>query len=215
MKINNPTEWTKFITNEANYHIPNECCGGIAIDCGSNVGALELRNRNRFEIYYCYDILQDNIDTMHKNLEGLGVNYKTHLLACSGTADIMVPVYAYATHNGSIDFFGNYGNVGTILSCEAGELGWSSNNKITELPSVTIEQILKPHKKIKLLKVDIEGVEYEFLGGKDLSMIEYIVGELHFHKEKQNTLVEHIGLTHDLIFYDGGNGYSFKNRLSK
>ncbi len=213
MKINSPERYTQFVYNEAAYIIPSECKGGIAIDCGSNVGAFELRNKGRFDMYYCYEILKDNIDTMVHNLSGLGLNYKVENLACSGKKDTLIPIYAYFL-NGTTDFFGNSGNVGTVLTCEKGEQGLSADNKITEVPSVTIEQILEQHNKVKILKVDIEGAEYEFLEGKDLSKIEYIVGEIHFEKERHASLIEHIKLTHKLIYYDNGFSYSFKNLTS-
>ena len=66
--------------------------------------------------------------------------------------------------NGSIDYFGNSGNVATSLGD-----GWKKENKLDEVESITIEEIKSKYQKIKILKIDIEGAEYEFLLDKDLA----------------------------------------------
>jgi hypothetical protein len=44
----------------------------------------------------------------------------------------------------------------------------------------------------------VEGSEYQFLLGKDLSNINYIVGEFHFDDDKKKELIEWIGKTHEI-----------------
>lgn len=209
MKINNPSEWLKFIRSESRYFIPHECRGGIAIDCGSNVGSFEVNNQNRFDLYVCFDVLTDNIEHLKNNLEPLNIKYSVEKRACSKQQNIKIPVYAYEM-NGSIDYFGNSGNVATSLGD-----GWKKENKLDEVESITIEEIKSKYQKIKILKIDIEGAEYEFLLDKDLSFIEYIVGEFHFGKEKQMELVSYIMKSHNLISYDGGHCYSFKQKTEE
>jgi hypothetical protein len=51
-----------------------------------------------------------------------------------------------------------------------------------------------PH-KVKLLKMDIEGMEYEVLNGTNLNKIEYMVAE--FHKNKR--LKDQVGKLPELI----------------
>jgi hypothetical protein len=57
------------------------------------------------------------------------------------------------------------------------------------------------------LKVDVEGSEYEFLLGKDLSKINYITGEFHFEQEKKDELNDWISNTHNRFKTSGYPDY--------
>ena len=214
IKIVEPQKWTEFIFQEAQYPIPVECQGGVVIDCGSNVGDFELRHGHRFEKYVCFDILDENIRLLHDNLEGLNLNYKVEKRACSDKPDETVPVYAHQNPKGELNYFGNSGNAGTVLSVNSDNSGWLKDNKIDEAPSITIEEITKKHSSIKLLKCDIEGGEYSFLLNKDLSIFEYIAIEIHFEEEQRKSLVDFICKTHDLI-HNATHVHIFKLRLKK
>ena len=211
IKIVEPDKWINFVKNEAQYHIPSECRGGIVIDCGCNIGDFEMNHQDKFDKFICYDVLEENIDLLNKNLKDKTINYIVEKRACHPTRDIMVPIYAHQM-NGGLNYFGNSGNVSTTLLSQfpnGGGNGWFEENKIDEARSITIEEIVETYGKIKLLKFDIEGGEYEFLTDKDLTNFEYIVGELHFGEDKILPLVDYITKTHDIIS-GSGHIYSFK-----
>lgn len=96
-----------------------------------------------------------------------------------------------------IQYFGASGNIGCVeFKGPQGE-GWDSENSIDLVKTISIKTLVEKYGIINLLKVDVEGSEYEFLLGKDLSKINYIVGEFHFGEEKIKQLVDWILKTHD------------------
>jgi len=201
MKVNNPKEWTKYITAEAKYFIPEECNGGLAIDCGCNVGAFVLNNHNKFDKFICFDILEENLEILKNNLLNKNINYECEKRACFSESNKSISVYAHSQSDGSVNYFGNSGNVGIKLFNNGdNKWGWNEENKIDEVKTITIEEILEKYSPVKLLKVDIEGSEYDFLMNKNLNKIEYIVGEMHFLESQQTKeLIEYISKTHDII----------------
>jgi len=76
-----------------------------------------------------------------------------------------------------------------------------------EVETISIETILEMVGDLGLLKIDIEGAEWDVLYNKDLSKINFITGEFHnwLGKEKQNKLFEWIEKTHQQI-YSVGDG---------
>jgi len=188
--IQNKEEWKAFILREANYYIPEECRGGICVDAGTNIGDFPLNHGARFDKYICYDVFQENVDECIKNTKDLGVPVEAHKRAAWGKANEEVEVIAYQQSSNGLQHFGNSGNVGCIESMDAEGYGWEKDNMIDKVPSVSLEQIVQEYGEINLLKVDVEGSEYPFLLNKDLSKINYIVGEMHFGKEQQLELIE-------------------------
>ena len=62
-----------------------------------------------------------------------------------------------------------------------------------EVASVSIEELVREHGRIDLLKIDIEGAEFEVLENADLSGVDAIVGELHVRDQRdQDRLVSHL-----------------------
>jgi FkbM family methyltransferase len=102
----------------------------------------------------------------------------------------------------NIQHFGNSGNVGCVEYIGDMGAGWKPENTIDFVQTISIDDIIEKYGTINLLKVDVEGSEYEFLLGKNLSKINYIVAEFHFEQEKQKELIDWISKTHDVC-----NGY--------
>ena len=95
---------------------------------------------------------------------------------------------------------GSYG----VVDFQYGEDGdgWTEDNGFEEVNSVSLETILERSGDIDVLKVDVEGAEYEFMYGKDLRRINYIFIELHnflIDLGVQEQLVNWIGKTHKLL----------------
>ena len=59
---------------------------------------------------------------------------------------------------------------------------------------------------INIMKVDIEGAEYDFLMNKDLSNINYMYIEFHLSPEKNKELGEHLGK-----YFEIANAYTHRN----
>ena len=184
------SRWKSFILNEANYSIPQHCRGGICVDAGTNIGDFPLKHGKRFDKYICYDVFQENVDECIKNTENLGVPVQVYKRAVWDRPNEDVEVYAYQHRSLGLDHFGNSGNVGCIK--EVGEFGegWSKDNIIDKVPSITLEEIIAEYGEINLLKIDVECSEYPFLLGKDLSKVNYIVGEMHRGREEQSELID-------------------------
>ncbi len=199
IKIDNKEQWKEFIMREASYAIPEECKGGLCIDAGCNIGDFEMNHKNRFDKYVCFDVFEENITEAKNNTKDLGVDIEINKLAVWSESDKFINVMAYERWDTkNIQYFGASGNVGCVEYIGDKGAGWNRDNTIDLVQTISIDSIIEKHGTINLLKVDVEGSEYEFLLGKDLSKINYIVGEFHFEQEKQKELVDWISKTHDV-----------------
>ena len=199
IKIERVDEWKQFILNEAKYNIPDECKGGLCVDAGCNIGDFEMNHKNRFDKYVCFDVFQENIEECIKNTKDLGVPVDVNKLAVWSESDTFINVLAYEPWDTkNLQHFVNSGNVGCIEYKGPNGEGWNKDNTIDLVKTISIESIIEQYGSINLLKVDVEGSEYKFLLGKDLSKINYIVAEFHFSEEKKNELIDWISKTHDI-----------------
>lgn len=211
IKINNPEKWKQFILSEARYVIPSECNGGICIDAGCNIGDFPINQGKRFDKYVCIDVFQENIDEAINNTSDIGLNIDFIKKAVWSKSNEKINVMAYNRSNpDDLDHFGNSGNVGCIENIGAGGEGHRKENTIDIVETISLEELIQIYGSIALLKIDVEGSEYEFLLGKDLSKIEYIVGEFHYGIEKIDELVKHISKTHKLVKKGGNHIFTFK-----
>ena len=199
ISIENKEDWKSFIMNEAKYNLPDECRGGLCVDAGCNIGDFEMNHGNRFDKYVCFDVFQENIEECINNTKDLGIEIEVNKLAVWSESDKFINVLAYEPWDTkNLQHFGNSGNVGCIEYKGANGEGWNVENTIDLVKTISIKSIVEQYGNINLLKVDVEGSEYEFLLGKDLSNINYIVGEFHFDDEKKKELIEWIGKTHEI-----------------
>jgi len=190
-------DWKNYIIGEAAYQIPEECNGGLCVDAGCNVGDFEMNHKDRFDKYVCFDVFDENINEAKKNTKDLGIDIEFNKLAVWSESGKFINVFAYEPHDTkNLQHFGNSGNVGCVEFTTHEGGGWKEENIIDSVETISIESIIKKYGNINLLKVDVEGSEYEFLLGKDLSKVNYIVTELHFEIEKQQILIDWILNTH-------------------
>ena len=199
ISIENKEAWKSFIMNEARYNVPEECKGGLCVDAGCNIGDFEMNHNTRFDKYVCFDVFQENIEECIKNTKDLGIEIEVNKLAVWSQSDTFINVLAYEPWDTkNLQHFGNSGNVGCVEWKGPKGEGWTSDNTIDLVRTISIETIIEQYGPINLLKVDVEGSEYEFLLGKDLSKINYIVGEFHFEAERIQGLVDWISNTHEV-----------------
>lgn len=199
ISIENKEDWKSFIMNEAKYNVPDECRGGLCVDAGCNIGDFEMNHGNRFDKYVCFDVFQENVNECIKNTKDINAEIEVNKLAVWSESDKFINVMAYERWDTkNIQYFGASGNVGCVeWKGEKGE-GWKEENAIDLVKTISIESIIEKYGPINLLKVDVEGSEYEFLLGKDLSKINFIVGEFHFEEERIKSLVDWVSKTHDV-----------------
>jgi len=85
------------------------------------------------------------------------------------------------------------------------------DDEYEEVETMSLETLISKVGDIGLLKVDIEGAEFEFLLDKDLSRIKWITGEFHnwlFQTASYGIdLLEYIGETHEEV-YSHGDGHT-------
>lgn len=205
IQINNKEGWKDFILREAKYPLPNECRGGLCVDAGCNIGDFEINYFDRFDKWICFDVFEENVKEAIKNTKGLGLDIQILKYAVWDVSDNWIPVMAYDIDN-DIDYFGNSGNIGCIQN-HNGKQGWKDENTIGLVPTISLGKIINEWGDINLLKVDVEGSEYPFLLGKDLSRVNWITMEV--HGDNINELVEWIGRTHSVVV-DNGNLKTWK-----
>lgn len=191
IEIVDKDKWKEFILREAKYNFPIECNGGLCVDAGCNIGDLPINFGNRFNKWVCFDVFDENIKEARNNTKDLGLDIEILKYAVWDVADNWIPVMAYEPWDSkSLNHFGNSGNVGCLeFIGEKGE-GWKEENTIGLAPTINLERIIKTWGDINLLKVDVEGSEYKFLLGKDLSRVNWLLVEL--HAGQQDELIEWI-----------------------
>ena len=193
-----------------------------------NVLLKQYLNLNQFDKYICYDVFQENVDECLKNTSDLDIDIEVFKKAVFSHSNKQINVYAYVKPHSApvlditkqiniinidtnnLDYFGNSGNIGCVEHTGPQGEGWKKENIIDIVSTISLEEIIDTYGTIQLLKVDVEGSEYEFLLHKDLSKINYITCELHFEYEKIQQLIQHISNTHIAIVSHPPHIFTFK-----
>lgn len=192
--------WYKRITDECKREYPIDLMEDIeedelVIDAGCNVGGFTNAYKERF-----HNILP--IDASSYNIEEYKKNHSTdaiHKALWSRDGEIL----KLKKFIGPNDDETNSGNFGVMGLDRGNGVGWIGD-EYEEVETITLETLLADIDEVGLLKLDIEGAEWEFLYGKDLSKIKYITMELHnFLGEQKKDLMQWIETTHKEIYTDG------------
>ena len=200
MANNQPSDWLNTVTREcAGYPIDLVDIerDELVLDIGANVGGFWKAWGHRFDnwhlvepsVYNCEQILTNGYT---------GIYSRNAVSSTSG--DVLKLMKYMAGDNDTLS-----GNFGTSQFVNEGNgHGWQGEYE--EVVTISLEDLQKD-REIGLLKIDCEGAEYDFLIGKDLSKIKYIVMELHnfLGGVKQKQLMTHIENTHKEI-HSEGNG---------
>ena len=178
----------------------------IAIDLGCSIGAFTLGYSHVFDTIYSIDACYTNCRILENNLR------KNHVKNC-------LPFH-FAASNVTGELCKLYGRTSSpynnISICEntifksgldiRGTKDFAESKLTDEHDShyamtISFPDMLKflGVKKIHFLKVDIEGAEYDFLYGQDLSMVDVLAIEVHFSKNSQSKkLVDYLSQTFDI-----------------
>ena len=199
---NQPSNWFNEITNECRsdypIHLVDIDASEVCIDMGCNVGGFSEAWNYRFHNILAIDASSYNVE----QYKSRHVNKVLHNAVSSNDGDI-AKLKKYMCDDDDTTS-GNFSITGFVY--EHNQHGWGGD-EYEEVTTISLETILEMvGGKIGLLKIDIEGAEYDALYGKDLSKIKYITGEFHnfLGKEIKNKLFEWIEKTHIEIYTNGG-----------
>lgn len=204
-KIEELDSWFPTICEEVmkSWDLPMDCRGGTVIDCGSNLGAFPVVFNVRFDRYICYEADPNNYEYAKENLKRLPFANSFDLSrictfenkACYKNSGSTVPIYKHVR------------GLSGDSSIYAGK-DHLEKDKIADVPTISLEDIREKYfcdkcqVPIRLLKCDIEGAEYDFLLGKDLSIFEFICIEIHYEEALYHEMVHFIKNTHEISVMD-------------
>ena len=208
---NQPSDWLEQVTRECAAY-PIDMVGidnkELVIDIGANVGGFWNAWKWRFSNWELVEPSTYNCEQIRIN--GYDGVYLRN--AVSGKSGEKLKLMKYWGDGDNDTLSGNFGT--TQYVNDKNGHGWKGDYE--EVVTLSLEDIIKG-REVGLLKVDCEGAEYDFLMGKDLSGIKYIVGEFHnfLGGVKQKKLFTHIKNTHDEIYSDGDGNKSHYVKLFK
>ena len=148
--------------------------GDCVIDIGGNIGMISIYLAKKFPFLkiYAFEPVRENYENFLKNIKLNNIP--------DGT--IIVENKAVTKDGRMINMRG-----GSSIS-DVIPVGAATQEENCNIESITLEEIFKKHNigKLKLLKIDCEGSEYEILYNTKpeiLKSIEYVRGEFHENKE--------------------------------
>ncbi len=199
---NNPDAWlAKILASTRAYQVQRFIQHAkTCVDVGANVGGFIINYHKLFDKIYAVEASENNTFLCKQNLEKYGVSNAEVTRAAAGKTDGETLVLRMYDNKAGNQDCGNFGVTGFAYE-ESGH-GWNPTEYDEEVQSVCLESILEKVGPIDCLKVDIEGGEYDFLYGKDLSQVNYIFMEIHNFLVRLNQgheLVDHICKTHEIL----------------
>ena len=199
-------EWTNRIVNECSIEYPVRSFRKTfktCVDAGANVGGFIMNYHDLFEEIHAYEASSQNISRCKSNLEHMNISNVVFNHAAVHSAD--GEILKLKKHNNTE----NCGSYGVVDFTDSEGHGWDDECEYEEVGSVSLESIIETVGEIDVLKVDVEGAEFEFLYEKDLSSIGIIFIEVHNFLTEMgvgNKLVDWILKTHK---YGGGKYLPF------
>ena len=180
-----------------NYLLPEQIENKVAIDVGSNVGLFVMENYNKFDNLYAIEASYENFLTtlrkvLHKNLKfNEAENVSCFNLAAAKNTGEVIKIYAHDSNGNSVSPM----TIPDMFSKQYG--AWKEENeRYHNVLTISLEGMYEFFNVdyIDYLKVDIEGAEFDFLLGKDLSRIGCLALELHgtLGQEKKDEMKQHL-----------------------
>lgn len=176
----------------------------MVLDIGANVGGFYHAWKHKFHNWYLVEASTYNCEQLESN--GYTGKYSKNAVG-SKTGEIL-KLQAYK-QNGNDTSSSSFGTTG-FISEVTGD-GWQGDYE--EVIAISFEDVTEG-KKIGLLKVDVEGAEYDFLMGAKLQNIPYVLVEIHnfLDIKLKSALIKSIEKTHKEIHSkgDGVNSHFIK-----
>jgi FkbM family methyltransferase len=210
---NQPSDWFERITRECMSEYPinliNINSDELVLDIGCNVGGFSEAFSEKFK-----NILA--IDASLYNVEQYKSRHHHEILhrAVYSEDNMIVKLKKYVCNDGNDTCSGNFSIV-DFFDFEKNQ-GWSTG-EYEEVLTISLKTIMQKVINVGLLKIDVEGSEWDFLYQKDLKNIKYITGEFHnfLGKQKLCELFAWISKTHDEIFSTGDGEFCHFNKTWK
>jgi len=138
---------------------------GIAVDIGAHIGAFSLIASSHFDKVYAFEPVKENYDNMNFLLS-----------RATGNISDVVSTYNLAVGANNKENINIYIDEKQTDSCSIYPDSAPSYTKKQCVEQVNLEKIYEIIEEdfIDYLKIDIEGAEYDFLYGKDMSKIKHI-----------------------------------------
>lgn len=196
-----PYDWFNIVTNECKgypIHLVDIRDDELVVDIGANVGGFYEAWKHKFQKWVAVEASAWNCELYKQNT---GRDVEIHKAVWSKSGETL-KLQGYKGDEQIDTPSGNFGV--TEFVNESNKHGWQGDYE--EVQTISFEDLFGED-EIGLLKVDCEGAEYEFLYGKDVTKIKYIVIELHnfLGKDKHEKFMKWIEKTHEEI-YTEGNG---------
>lgn len=207
---NQPVNWFQTVTNECKgypIHLVDIRNDELVVDIGANVGGFYEAWKHKFQNWIAIEASKWNCE-LYKQNTGRDVEIQKAVWGKSGDK---LKLQSYVVNDEPTES-GSFGV--TEFVYEDNKNGWQGDYE--EVETVSYEDLFGED-EIGLLKVDCEGAEYEFLYGKDVSKINYIVMELHnfLGKDKHDKFIKWIEKTHNEIYTEGDGVNSHYVKLWK
>jgi FkbM family methyltransferase len=207
---NQPPNWFESIKNEClqeyPIHLIDIDTNQQVVDAGCNVGGFSAAWGSRFNNILAIDASSYNIE-QYKSVH----NNPTIHKAVSSIDGEIVKLKKYMGDGEDDTNSGNFSITGFVY--ENNKHGFRGD-EYEEVETISLETIIENFGDIGLLKIDIEGAEYDALYEKDLSRVNFITGEFHnfLGIERQTKLFGWIANTHNEIYSvgDGINSHFVK-----
>ena len=145
----------------------------VCVDVGAAQGYFILQNHEKFDRIYAFEPCYPNYVKLAQNLNALYMNEKKNVaffnVACSGNEDIKIENFSFYNHGSPY---------GSSLIDKAAIKKSNSQHSVISLSLDNLFTLIGED-RINFLKCDIEGSEFDFLCGKDISRIDVVSMELH------------------------------------
>jgi FkbM family methyltransferase len=227
MANNQSLEWFEKITNECAREYPMHLVdiepNELVIDAGCNVGGFAAAFKNKFNRMIAIDASSYNVEEYKKNH-----HHPILHKALTKESGKHAQLRKYIGDGDDDTNSGNFGITGFVN--DNNNHGYRSED-YEEVETMSLEELIErisiydwkmptlPPSEIGLLKIDIEGSEFDFLYKKDLSKIKYITGEFHNWLFQFNDLgvelLDWISQTHDEVYSEGDGINSHYIKLYK
>jgi len=191
--------WTERVVKECvvDYPLRKYIRGrkNTCVDVGANVGGFIINYHPLFNQVYAYEASTINVERCKKNLQDRNID--NVILYRKAVAEKDGGTVLLKKHNDTE----NCGCFGVMDVVNKDGDGWNKEDAGEEVSTISLEKIIEESGHIDVLKVDIEGAEYNFLFGKDLSQVDFIFMELHnflIDMNQHSELVSWIKQTHSL-----------------
>lgn len=153
------------------------------LDCGANIGLSTLYFSKEYPDAKIISFEPDkvNLELLEKNVRSFGLN------------NVQIRNEAVWNEHTTLQFQGE-GSLGSFVAQKATTGSY-------EVPAISLNSLLNQH--VDLLKLDIEGSEYEVMKDIEakLHLVENIFLEYHSTFEEENKLIELLGILKNAGFY--------------